>query len=90
MYLTSLCPAGDPVGLKAGMGLTEPNSQETLNSIHSGKTEFKQIVLEKSIGQDRFSELATGKKGPIIVYFKLFNVYDKKEFIRRYQRVSLK
>lgn len=72
------------------MGLTEPNSQETLNAIHGGKTEFEAITLEKSTGNDRFSELVASKKGPQIVYFKLFKFYDKKEFIRHYQRISFK
>ena len=41
LYLNSLCPAGEMVGLKAAMASTEPYSWDSLNSIHKLRNKEK-------------------------------------------------
>ncbi len=83
LYLESLCPPGEMIGLKAAMASTEPYSQDSLNAIHK-KGSKQKIEIEQSTGGDRFSELVIGKKGPIVIRFKLLPDYDVQKFIQHY------
>lgn len=77
-YIDSFVDSGEPVGLKAAVGISEALTQELLDSIHhatGGSVDVNKLQMTK--GGDRFGELLGGSthKAPVMT----LGFYDSSE-----------
>lgn len=80
----SLVDAGDPVGIKASISMSEPLTQASLHSIHAHKTSSESAAVVRSTGANRFAELfgqSSQKYNNILLYINdnRYNEYILKE-----------
>lgn len=75
-YFTwSLVDGGDPVGMKASIGVSEPLTQASLNAIHkAGGGGANEEQIKRSMNLARFEELIGGNKcKDTVVTFRLYD-----------------